>query len=288
MDPSKPISITRANTDKDLVLSWLYSKPSTLTRHRYLKSYEQWLSFSNLTLKEAKVEDIQDYRTMLEMKGYKPATISQKLNSIKSLFTYAVKVGYIAMSPCVVVKAPVVHDQISTKLIALEDVKKLIEGARCHRDGLIIKLLFSLGLRVSELVKMRWDDFYFLSGGEVKVRIIGKGNKKRELLVPTYMYQELLKIREVDNPWVFHVPLHHTPLRTNTVFYIIKKIALKVGVNEDVSAHWLRHSHATESLRKGCDLSLLMQSLGHSSITTTQKYLCLRETEGSSSYIDIE
>jgi len=86
----EPISITRANTDKDLVLSWLYSKPSTLTRQRYLKNYEQWLSFCNLTLKETRVEDIQDYRTMLEMKGYKPATISQKLNSIKSLFTYAV------------------------------------------------------------------------------------------------------------------------------------------------------------------------------------------------------
>lgn len=283
----EPISITRANTDKDLVLSWLYSKPSTLTRQRYLKNYEQWLSFSNLTLKETRVEDIQDYRTMLEMKGYKPATISQKLNSIKSLFTYAVKVGYIAMSPCVVVKAPVVHEQISTKLITVEDVKKLVEGARCQRDGLILKFLFALGLRVSELLKMRWDDFYFLPGGKVKIKVIGKGNKKRELLVPNDMYEELLMIREGDNPWVFHAPLRHNPLRSNTVFYMIKKIAKQVGVSEDISAHWLRHSHATESLRNGCDLSLLMQSLGHSSITTTQKYLCLREAEGSSSYINL-
>lgn len=281
------ISITRANTDKELVLSWLYSKGSKLTRHRYLKSYEQWLLFSNLTLKETRVEDIQDYLIMLEMKGYKPATISQKLNSIKSLFTYAVKVGYIALSPCVVVKSPVVHDQISTKLLTLEDVKKLVDGAKCDRDRLIIKFLFALGLRVSELVKMRWDDFYFLGGGEIKVGIIGKGNKKRELLVPSGLYQELLTIKENDNPWVFHAWSHCSPLKTNTVFYMIKRIAKKVGVNENVSAHWLRHSHATESLRKGCDLSLLMQSLGHSTISTTQKYLCLRKTEGSASYIDI-
>lgn len=280
-------TITGAKTDQELVVSWLHSKPSKLTRHRYLKNYEQFIKFTDVSIGEAKVEQIQDFLRMLEMKGYKPATICQKLSSIKFLFTYAVTVGYISISPCVVVKSPVVHNQISTKLLTLDDVKLLVAGAKNERDRLMIKLLFGLGLRVSELVKIRWDDFYVLGSGEVKVRIIGKGNKLRELLVPYSLYEELLGIREEDNPWVFHAWSHPRPLKTNAVFYVLKKIATVVGVNPDISAHWLRHSHATESLRKGCDLCLLMQSLGHSSISTTQKYLCLRETEGSASYIDI-
>ena len=169
-------TITGAKTDQELVVSWLHSKPSKLTRHRYLKNYEQFIKFAEVSIGEAKVEQIQDFLRMLEMKGYKPATISQKLSSIKSLFTYAVTVGYISISPCVVVKSPMVHNQISTKLLTLDDVKLLVEGAKNERDRLMIKLLFGLGLRVSELVKIRWDDFYVLGSGEVKVRIIGKGD----------------------------------------------------------------------------------------------------------------
>jgi integrase/recombinase XerD len=281
-------TITRANCDSELLLSWLQSKPSKITQKRYTTNIKQFFSFiGNRTLSELKVEDIQDFMRMLEMKGYKSATISQKLNTVKSLFTYAVKVGYLEISPCVVVKSPIVHCGISQKLLTTEDVKLMVNHAKFDRDKLIIKTLFSLGLRISELVRMTWNDFYILPTGEVKVIIIGKGNKKRELVMATKLYQELLTIKETDNPYLFHAWWRVSPLKDNAVYYILKKIAKKCGLSDKLSAHWLRHSHATEAIKNGCDLSLLMQSMGHSSITTTQKYLCYRNTEGSSNFIDI-
>lgn len=280
------VKITRAENDNELIISWLNSKPSRLTQIQYLRNINQFRKFCPLLISEMKVEDIQDFLRMLQMKDYKPATIAQKFNSVKSLFSYALAVGYIQVNPCSILKTPTVHDTINQKLLTINDVKVLVENAKSDRDALLIKILFGLGLRVSEAVRLTWSDFWINEAGNIKVRIIGKGNKRRDLLVPYPLYQDLLTLKEDGNPYVFHVYQRQQPLRTNSVFYLLKKIAKKTGLTDKLSAHWLRHSHATESLKNGCDLSLLMQSLGHSSIKTTQKYLCLRENEGSASFID--
>lgn len=281
------VKITRAKTDNELIVSWLKSKPSRLTQIQYLRNINQFRKFCPLPISEIKVEDIEDFLMMLEIKEYKPATIAQKFNSVKSLFAYALAVGYIQVNPTSVLKTPTVHDTINQKLLSVSDVKVLIDNAKSLRDSLLIKVLFGLGLRVSEAVKLKWSDFWENDQGNIKVRIIGKGNKQRDLLVPPQLYQDLLTLKQENNPYVFHAWSRRHPLRTNTVFYILKKIAKKTGLTDKLSAHWLRHSHATESLKNGCDLSLLMQSLGHSSIKTTQKYLCLRENEGSASFINL-
>jgi len=278
--------LTRANTDDELIVSWLNSKPSPLTKNLYLRNIKQFRQFCDTAIGEIKVEEIQDFLRMLQIKGYKPATIAQKFNCLKSLFAYALAVGYVQVNPTSILKPPTVHDTINLKLLTANDVKTLVENARTVRDALLIKMLFGLGLRVSEAVNLTWSDFWVNDGGNIKVRIIGKGNKQRDLLVPWQLYRDLLKIKEDDNPYVFHAWSRKQPLRTNAVFYLLKKIAKKTDLTDKLSAHWLRHSHATESLKNGCDLSLLMQSLGHSNIKTTQKYLCLRENEGSSSFID--
>lgn len=286
LDMNNQVKITRAENDNDLIVSWLSSKRSRLTQRQYLRNIEQFRQFCGLALREIKVEEIQDFLTMLAMKGYQPATIAQKFNSVKSLFAYALTVGYLPVNPTSILKPPVVHDRINQKLLTRTEIKTLIAQAKTKRDALLIKILFGLGLRVSEAVKLTWSDFWLNDQGSIKVRIIGKGNKQRNLLVPPQLYQELLTLKEGDNPFLFHAYQRRQPLRTNAVFYVLKKIAAQTGLTEKLSAHWLRHSHATESLKNGCDLSLLMQSLGHASLKTTQKYLCLRDNEGSATFID--
>lgn len=278
--------VTRANNDAEMILSWLTNKQSIHTQKQYSRIITHFLDFVGKDLADVKVEDIQDYLRSLHLRNQQPSTIKVKLMIIKSLFSYCLKTGYIQSNPAILIDNPKVEDKISQKLLTVEDVKKLIEYADKIRDKLLIKVMFGLGLRVSEAVNLKWSNFRD-SNGIVNLSVMGKGRKQRTVLVIPSLWQELQQLRCEGGEYLFIGRCSQTPLRRNTAHWTLKQIAKKAGLTEELSCHWLRHSHATEAIKGGCDLSLLQQSLGHSSITTTQKYLCLRVGEGSGSYIDI-
>lgn len=145
--------------------------------------------------------------------------------------------------------------------------------------------MFGLGLRVSEAINLRWGNFS-VDGEKVNLTIVGKGNRQRTVLVIPSLWQELQELRKEVTDYLFTASKDNVPMRRNTAHNMLKRVGKNAGLNQDLSCHWLRHSHATEAIKGGCDLSLLQQSLGHSSITTTQKYLCLRKNEGSGNYIN--
>jgi len=277
--------ITRATNDSEMILSWLTNKQSIHTQKQYSYTIQHFLEFVGKDLSEVKVEDIQDYLRSLRMRNQQPSTIKVKLMIIKSLFSYCLKTGYLQSNPAILIDNPKVEDKISQKLLTVEDVKKLIENADKIRDKLLIKVMFGLGLRVSETCNLKWTNFRE-SNGVVNLSVMGKGSKQRTVLVIPNLWQELQQLRVEGIDYLFTGRHKDKPLRRNSAHTVLKKIAEKAGLSDELSCHWLRHSHATEAIKGGCDLSLLQQSLGHSSITTTQKYLCLRVGEGSGSYID--
>ena len=277
--------VTRANTDAQMLLSWLTNKQSIHTQRQYTCTIQQFLAFTGKDLSQIMVEDIQDYLRSLKLRNQKASTIKVKLMIIKSLFSYCVKTGYLRVNPASMVDSPKVNDTISQKLLTVDDVKRLISQAKTTRDKLLIKIMFGLGLRVSEAVNLKWSNFRF-DGDLVNLSIVGKGSKQRTILVIATLWEELQQLRQEGIDYLFTAYHRNSPLRRNTAHTLLKKIAQRAGYSEQLSCHWLRHSHATEAIKGGCDLSLLQQSLGHSSITTTQKYLCLRVGEGSGNYID--
>lgn len=121
--------------------------------------------------------------------------------------------------------------------------------------------------------------------GIVELEVIGKGDKLRTLAVPMELYQALLKIKS-HKEYVFVSWQHETKLHRTTVNKLLRVLCDRLHIKR-INPHAFRHSHATHALASGCDLSLLQQSLGHADIATTQKYLSLREGEGSSQYLDI-
>jgi len=251
--------VTRANNDAEMILSWLTNKQSIHTQKQYSRTITHFLDFVGKDLADVKVEDIQDYLRSLHLRNQQPSTIKVKLMIIKSLFSYCLKTGYIQSNPAILIDNPKVEDKISQKLLTVEDVKKLIEYADKIRDKLLIKVMFGLGLRVSEAVNLKWSNFRD-SNGIVNLSVMGKGRKQRTVLVIPSLWQELQQLRCEGGEYLFIGRCSQTPLRRNTAHWTLKQIAKKAGLTEELSCHWLRHSHATEAIKGGCDLSLLQQS----------------------------
>lgn len=278
--------LTKATTDIEVISTWLQDKQSKLTQKQYSTNIRQFMNFVGVSLADVKLEDLQGYIKMMEMKGYRPSTIKTKLTSVKSLFSFCYQVGYLSSNVGTLVKFKGGKTKLSDKLIEQENIKLMVKNAKTLRDKLIIKTLFSLGLRVSELVNIQWQDFFF-EDGVINLSIMGKGSKERTLLVSQNLYSDLLKLKEDGVSYVFHAYSRNTPLTRQSVNIFLSKLEKKLGLEKRITPHKFRHSHATTAIKSGCDLSLLQQSLGHSSIRTTEVYLNYRKNEGSSLFIDI-
>jgi integrase/recombinase XerD len=160
-------------------------------------------------------------------------------------------------------------------------VSKFIEFIR-----LLLSLMYGCGLRVSEAIGLTWDDLRSHGDGG-KATVFGKGSKTRIVLIPDKLWQQVKEFEKYHrvNQYVF-ISCHHNQMERSVVHRMIKRACKRAGIDERASAHWLRHSHASHSLEAGCNLRLLQQSLGHASVTTTERYLHISPDAGSSQFID--
>ncbi len=279
--------LTKAKNDLELIALWLQNKPSRLTQKQYQLNVRQFLNFVGCELNEVRIEDVQGFVTMLAMKGYKPSTIKGKLNSIKSLFSFAFQVGFLPNNVSVLVKSPHVNLRTASMRINHNQIKLMVDNALTLRDKLIIKMLFLLGLRVSELLNITWSDFYQDSKG-IKVFIEGKGNKQRSLMVAPDLYQDLLKLKKEGVDYLFTAYNRKRPLHRDAVNKLLISLQKKLKIETPIHPHKFRHEHSISALENGCDIHLLSRSLGHSSVSITEKYyLDGRENQCSSNFVSL-
>lgn len=145
-----------------------------------------------------------------------------------------------------------------------------------HRNKAIIETLYGCGLRVSELVSLKWSQIYWEEGF---IRVIGKNNKERLVPVARHTLNQILlydqppvyKDTKEEDFYVFK-NVHGKPLSRVMIFYIIKDHVSKAGITKSISPHTLRHSFATHLVERGADLRAVQEMLGHESITTTEIY----------------
>lgn len=277
--------LTRATNDSEIILSWLNDKGSSHTQTLYTTTIKQFLNLVDLPLSEVRIEDIQVWLNSLKLRGYSLSTIRVKVLCLKSLFSYCFDVGYLPDNTAARIKPPKPKDSLSQKILAKTDIKQLIEATTSERDALMLSLVYACGLRVSELCGLRWGDLQSRNQGG-QALIYGKGFKSRIVLIPYGLWNKLIVLPRSSKTDAIFYSYRHKPLERTMVHKIVKAAAVAAGINPDTSTHWLRHGHATHSLESGCDLSLLQQSLGHSSITTTQRYLAARPNQHSSQFLD--
>jgi integrase/recombinase XerD len=245
---------------------------------------KQFLDISNSGLSPLKVsnKDISGFLAYINELGMTPHSQARILSGIKSFFKFLLMEEIIADDPSALVEAPKLGRKLPDTL-SIEEINKLLEGIDLSapeggRNRAMLEVLYSSGLRVSELISLKrsnvFQDIGFL-------KIVGKGNKER--LVP--IGQEALKYMNI---YINEIRVHITVqkgyenyiflnrrgknLTRVMVFHVIKELAKKVGIRKKISPHTFRHSFATHLIEGGADLRAVQEMLGHESITTTEIY----------------
>jgi site-specific recombinase XerD len=275
--PLQPVSHTRASTDAELVASWLAGMHSEITRAKFAATADRFLTLladRGLTLRTATVEDV---REAIEALGEGKAASSrvQYAQRAKSLISYAHRLGYVLFNAGAAVRVKGGTVDRAKRIASETEIALLIRAAPSKRDRLLIEVGYAGGLRVSELVALRWSDVLARDGDRVQISVIGKGDKLRHVLLPAIVSRSLLASRgdAPANAPLFPSRKGGAPLDPRQVNRILKAAVRKVGANADVSAHWLRHAHASHSLKRGADVADVKETLGHANIATTSIYL---------------
>ncbi|MCP5463849.1 MAG: tyrosine recombinase XerC [Deltaproteobacteria bacterium] len=222
---------------------------------------------------------IRSYLSLLYQKNG-ATSIARKLSSLRSFFKYFVKKGDIDQNPAKVISSPKVPKKLP-KFLNVDEVNAMLAVEMSHakygaRDKAILELLYSSGLRVSELVGINTDALDLEEG---LVRVLGKGNKERlvpigsKALEALHEYQEernqIKKIKDLD---ALFLNKNGTRLSQRSVQRLVAKVLKATGLNKTVTPHTFRHSFATHLLGSGADLRSIQELLGHKSLSTTQRY----------------
>jgi integrase/recombinase XerC len=248
------------------------------TIRSYKKDLETFSEFVGQKVEDVDMADVRGYVAMLINSGLKKSTVGRRLATVRSFFKFLHREGLIKSNPAKLVNAPKMP-RLLPKFLTVDDAISLVEkpegiGFLPARDRAILELLYSSGLRVSELAGINIDDVN-VREGLVKVR--GKGKKER--IVPmgrkavdalkAYMIERvLLKKKEK----ALFLNRSGGRLTDRGVRRIVVKYARAILLDGRIGPHTLRHTFATHLLQGGADLRVIQELLGHSSLSTTQKY----------------
>lgn len=259
-----------------------------------LRAYRKDLkAFSNHV--KSKVEDIElnDIRGFVAEEinsGHKKTTAGRRLAAVRSFLKFLYREGYIKSNPAKLVPTPKLPKMLP-KFLSVDDVFSLVEkpegiGFLPARDRAILELLYSSGLRVSELSGLNAEDINVREG---LVKVKGKGKKERIVpvgtkaveAIKTYLIERVL-LRKKDN--ALFLNKNGKRLTDRSIRRIVIKYAKAIGVNSRIGPHTLRHTFASHLLQGGADLRVIQELLGHSSLSTTQKYTHLDITHLMDTY----
>lgn len=284
--PSITGSMTVVETsDAACVDAWVRQSESSNTQRAYRRHAAQFLAFVGKPLAHVIMSDVLAYRNSLTGSS---ATRAIGLNAVKSLLTFCQETGYIAFNAGKAVKAPSVKNTLAERIMTESDAMHLVRQGKSARDRAILTLAYGGGLRISELAGLRWRDLAARDTAG-QATIYGKGGKTRVVLLSANTWTVLQGIRDeasADDA-VFRSRKGGTAMDVSAIHRVVKDAAARAGLSAAVSAHWLRHAHASHSLDRGAPIHLVSATLGHASVATTGRYAHARPSDSSARYLGV-
>lgn len=237
---------------------------------------------------DVKLDDLHRFAASLHDIGIHPRSQARILSGIRSFYRYLVLDGYITDDPTELLEAPKIGEHLP-EVLSIDEIDRIeaaidLSTAEGQRNLAIIEVLFSCGLRVSELCHLHLSDLYL---DEKFLRILGKGNKERLVPISDKAIHELqlwftdrchIDIRPGEDDYVFLSIRRGTHLSRIMVFHFIKQLAEAANIQKVISPHTFRHSFATALLEGGANLRAIQTMLGHENIATTEIYTHIDRT----------
>lgn len=254
------------------------------TLEAYILDINKLLKFlkdNGISPEMAKLSDIQCFAASLHDIGISPRSQCRILSGVRAFYKYLYLDGYIKDDPTELLESPKLGDHLP-EVLTTEEVDRLEQAIDLskwegQRNKAIIEVLFSCGLRVSELVNLKMSALYL---DEQFVRIMGKGNKERLVPISENAIEQLkywfidrshMNIKPGEEDYVF-LNRRGAHLTRTMILIMIKRLGAEAGIQKTISPHTLRHSFATALLEGGADLRAIQSMLGHESIGTTEIY----------------
>ena len=248
---------------------------------RDLRKLLDYLEREGKDVLEVTLEDLEHFSAGLHDIGIHPRSQCRILSGVRSFFRFLQLDGYREDDPTELLESPQIGEHLP-EVLSPQEIDRLeasidLSKWEGHRNRAIIEVLFSCGLRVSELVNLRLSDLYL---DEEYVRVFGKGSKERLVPISRRAIQELqfwfddrchMTIKPGEEDYVF-LNRYGKHLTRTMILIMIKRQADMAGIQKTISPHTLRHSFATALLEGGADLRIIQALLGHESIGTTEIY----------------
>ena len=251
---------------------------SAHTLRAYRKDLEDFSDYVKKRAEDVEMIDVRAFVARQIKDGRNKSTAGRRLAAVRSFLKYLHREGYIRENPAKLVNTPKAQRPLP-QFLSVDDVFLLVQqpksiGFLQTRDRAILELLYSSGLRVSEIVGLNMED---VNTREGLVKVKGKGKKERILpvgskaiyAIKSYLVEKILLKRKDKALFLNN---RGRPLSDRGVRRIVVKYAKMIGIGGRIGPHTLRHTFASHLLQAGADLRVIQELLGHASLSTTQKY----------------
>lgn len=258
------------------------SENSVDAYNRDVSRLKEYAELYGLGPQQIGLEKLQHFLAELHDLGLAARSQARIISGIRQFFLFLVLENELKSDPCELLEMPQIGKKLP-EVLELHEIEALIDAvdlskAEGARNRAILETLYSCGLRVSELINLKFSDLYFDEGF---IRVLGKGNKQRLVPVSPQVKEEVtvyqrehrnrLDIKPGNEAYIF-LNRRGSKLTREMIFIIIKDLAQQTGLQKNISPHTFRHSFATHLIEGGANLRAIQEMLGHESITTTEIY----------------
>lgn len=253
-----------------------------------VNKFSEYLEDAHKGLLDAVLDDFRSFLEALNDVGILPRSQARMLSSLRSFYDFLRLDGFLDTDPTEMLKSPKVGVRLPAVLSVqeIDDIINSIDLSKPEgqRNRAMIEVLYSCGLRVSELCNLKISDLYLSDGF---IRVTGKGDKQRLVPISPRAIAELetyfidrnrIEIKAGYEDFVFISERRRKSLSRIMVFHFIKELAALAGITKNISPHTFRHSFATHLLEGGANLRIIQAMLGHESIATTEIYTHIDRT----------